>query len=131
MRRNKPEDALRGFYAAVIRDRDFHGACEYAAPDFHLRPSNLVAANLGPDDANEPLSTVPKPRREARRGPCWELAERLHARRGKNYPWWAWTVEQVDVAKDGEAASAVTTDGSAGLRVVDGEWRVLWVFDSP
>jgi hypothetical protein len=37
----------------------------------------------------------------------------------------------VSVIRSGQTAEAVTTDGSAGLEVVDGEWRVLWAFDAP
>lgn len=126
---NTPEDALRGFYAAVVRDRDFQGACRYTAPDFHLRPSNVVGVNISANDANE-LPTVPEPGTERRRGPCSMLVQRVHEKRGDHWPWSAWIVESVTVAKDGDTAEAVTMDGSAGLQVVDDEWRVLWVFDS-
>jgi len=44
-------------------------------------------------------------------------------------PWSAWNIESIKVAKDGRTAGAVTLDGSAGLRLVDGEWRVSWVYD--
>ncbi len=124
---NEPEDALRGFYAATFRDQDFEAACRYAAPDFYLRPTNIVGANVDADDPE--LPDLPKPRTTPRRGPCAKLAARVHEKRGDNR-WETWAVESVKVGKDGTSAEAVTDDGSAGLRVVDDEWRVTWVFDS-
>jgi hypothetical protein len=128
MARNTPEDALRGFYAAIVRDGDFEAACRYATPDFYLRPTNIVGANINADDPETPA--LPKPRTTPRRGPCAKLVARVQEKRGGLYPWSAWAVESVKVDKGGDSAEAVTMDGSAGLRVVDDEWRVAWVFDS-
>ena len=127
--RNKPEDALRGFYQGVVRDRDARAACRYAAPGFELRPTNVVAGNI---DGDDPLPQTPtaKYRSEPRRGPCPKLVARVVAARSAAYPWNAFRVESVKVARDGRSADAVTLDGSSGLRLVDGEWRVAWVNDS-
>lgn len=58
------------------------------------------------------------------------LATRIYEKRGHGYPWSAWEVESVTLSEDGRTADAVTSDGSAGLELVDDEWRVLWVYDS-
>ena len=107
MPRNTPEEALRGFYEAMFRDLDFERACRFAAPGFHLR--GWLSGELI-------------------QGPCSALAARVQASRGDLYPWSAWRIESVEIAGDGTAA-AVTDDGSAGLRVVDGEWRLAWLID--
>lgn len=121
------EQTLRGFYAAVLRDRDFGAACRYAAPGFYLRPGKIVGINV---KAGHPVRKLPRRATGPRRGPCADLAARVYARRGHQYPWRAWSIERVQVSKDGRTAQAVTSDGSAGLVVVDGEWRLRWVFDS-
>ncbi len=131
----EPEDALRGFYAATFRDRDFQAACRYAAPDFYLKPSNVYAGNfkLNPDPG--PVLSVPTPsglpgfRSDPVTGPCATLAERVYAKRGHLYPWEAWKIHNVTISEDGQTADAHTSDGSAALRLVGHEWRVAWVHD--
>jgi hypothetical protein len=126
--RNTPQDALHGFYAAIIRDHDAGAACRYAAPGFSLHPTNVVGYNVDSAHPDAPPA-VPKYRSKPRRGPCAHLVARIAPSVTGRLPWRAWRVESVKVAADGRTADAVTLDGSAGLRLVGGEWRVAWVYD--
>ena len=128
--RNQPQDALRGFYQGVVRDHDAPAACRYAAPGFELRPTNVVGYNIDADDPHDQVPPAPHYRSAPRRGPCAKLVQRVVAARSNGYPWSAFGVESVKVARDGLSADAVTADGSSGLRLVHGEWRVAWVHDS-
>ena len=125
-----PAEALRGFYAGVLRDQDFEAACRYAAPGFYLRVVEVVGVNVKADRADEKLSQLPRARAAPRRGRCPALAKRIYETRGDDYPWSAWTVDSVRIKKNGDTAEAFTMDGAAGLRLLDGEWGLLWVLDS-
>jgi hypothetical protein len=117
-----------GVVVELLQGRRTRRAAIDTTPDFYLRPTNIVGANINADDPETPA--LPKPRTTPRRGPCAKLVARVQEKRGGLYRWSAWAVESVKVDKDGDSAEAVTMDGSAGLRVVDDEWRVAWVFDS-
>lgn len=126
MTRNTPEDALRGFYAAILRDQDFDATARFAAPDFCLRPYPFgVGLNVNADEDEMPDSAP----RSARPGASTSVFEWIHRARGGLYPFAAWRIHEVTVDPDGQTAEAVTEDGSAGLKVVDGEWQVSWVLD--
>jgi hypothetical protein len=129
MRANRPEDALRGFYTAILRDQDFHAACRFASPDFHLRPTAVLGANINAERTNPKDLDAPVPPPAARRGDCRDLARHIYEKRGDHYPFWAWKIQSVRIAADGVTAEAVTEDGSAGLELVGGQWRVLWALD--
>lgn len=47
------------------------------------------------------------------------------------YPFSAWNIDSVKISENGRTAEAVTMDGSAGLEVVEEQWRVVWAFDAP
>jgi hypothetical protein len=117
-----------GVVVELLQGRRTRRAAIDTTPDFYLRPTNIVGANINADDPETPA--LPKPRTTPRRGPCAKLVARVQEKRGGLYRWSAWAVESVKVDKGGDSAEAVTMDGSAGLRVVDDEWRVAWVFDS-
>jgi hypothetical protein len=126
---NNPQDALRGFYAGIVRDHDVRAACRHVAPSFYLRPTNVVGYNVDAADPESPKA--PEYRSTPRRGSCPKLAARIASAVASEAPWSAWKIESVKVAGDGRTADAVTFNGSAGLRLVGDEWRVAWVNDVP
>ena len=125
---NTPAQAVRSFYAAAARDGDFQRACQFASPRFYLRPTGVAGINVksdGHDVAPPAIRTKP------RRGPCPRLVRRLAARFNERVPSFAyWKLRSVKMSPSGRQAEAVTEDGSVGLEVVRGEWRVLWAFDT-
>lgn len=126
MPRNAPEDALRGFYTAILRDQDFDAAARFASPGFHLRPNPFgFGLNVNAEEDEIPSSAP----RSARSRPSETVFEQIHRARGGLYPFAAWRIDEVTVDPDGRTAEAVTDDGSAGLEVIDDEWRVSWVLD--
>ena len=123
--RNTPEDALSGFYAAVLRDQDFRAACRFTAPAFYLRdPTAGAGAEEGEGD-DGPLG-VQSPAAGPRRGPCAELARYVYEKRGASQPFSRWRVRDVEIEPNERSAAATTTDGASTLEVVDGEWRLAW-----
>ena len=123
--RNTPDDALRGFYAAVLRDQDFGAACSFTAPDFYLRDPGAADATEQGEGDEAPLG-VESPSAEPRRGPCAELARYVYEKRGASQPYEAWRVEDVALGADERSAVAATTDGDVMLEVTGGEWRLAW-----
>jgi hypothetical protein len=76
---NRPEDALRGFYTAVLRDQDYEAACAFASPRFHLKPSGIVGANV--EEANRRCSFRRTASRRLRLG-----GDRARSWRGESSP---------------------------------------------
>ena len=123
--RNTPEDALSGFYAAVLRDQDFRAACRFTAPDFYLRDPDAGQAPEEGEGDEAPLG-VQSPTVEPRSGPCAELARYVYEKRGASQPFSRWRVRDVEIEPNERSAAATTTDGASTLEVVDGEWRLAW-----
>lgn len=125
--RNTPAEAVRGFYAAAVRDGDFGRACQFASPRFYLRPTGTAGTNVNASDAAAERTPPPAIRTKLRRGPCPRLARRVAARFNQRVPSFSyWKLHTVKVRPSGRQAEAVTEDGSVGLEVVGEEWRVLW-----
>lgn len=120
-----PQHALRGYYKALVEYRDFSRACRFVSPKFHLRPHSVVGINT---NRVQPIPAIPHPETQPRRGPCTQLLRHVDNKRGGSYPFSAWSIETITVSHDRQTAEAVTTDGSCGLELVDGQWRMLWVF---
>jgi hypothetical protein len=84
------------------------------SPRFHVREGDV------------PGALPAQPGVAAKRdGLCPEVVEAWHARYGHLVDAGEFTVDRVDVK--GSSAEGVTGFGRAGLEIVDGEWRVLWV----
>ena len=106
----KPEDAVSGFYLAVLGDAHyFDRACTFASPRFHLRE---VAGAQKP-----PAGEL-----------CPGLAEYVHNEYEHRYTASDFWVDRVSVK--GQTADAETSLGAAQLERVGGEWKVLSV-DAP
>jgi hypothetical protein len=123
---NKPADALRGFYGALLHDRDFGRACQFAAPRFYLRASGIVAINVaGSARPHLPAKSIAAASRNVG-GSCPDLVRRIYRERGDAYPFSYWRIDQITIHPSARQADAVTSDGSSGLTIVGHEWRLAW-----
>jgi len=129
--RNTPASALRGFYAALIGDRDPAAACRFAAPDFYLRPSGIVSVNVEAGVTVRPTvpsSVAPTDLRPVH-GPCPVLLKRvLRQGRYDRYPLSSWDIQSIAVDRAAGSAASVTSDGSSAIRLVGDRWLMQWVF---
>jgi hypothetical protein len=93
----------------------YDSACRHTSPRFHLREGAVPGA------APPPRGTPARPPD----GLCPELTEWWHGRYGHLIGASEFTVDRV--SENGRTAEARSSLGRAGLEVVEGEWRLLWI----